>query len=75
MVTFCIAEFFTRNELIALGGVVSFETCSQWALQEQEQPMSRTNNATNNTNNNTTTTTTTNNNNGYFLYSGILHKK
>ena len=32
MDNFCIALFFIRNELTALGRVVSFETCCKWAL-------------------------------------------
>ena len=29
---FCIALFFIRKELTALGRVVSFEVCCQWAV-------------------------------------------
>ena len=32
MDTFCIALFFIRNEFTALGWIVNFEACCQWAL-------------------------------------------
>ena len=32
MDNFCIALFFIRNQITALGRVVSFEACCQWAL-------------------------------------------
>ena len=33
---FCIALFFIRNELTALGRVVGFEACCQWALLSEQ---------------------------------------